>query len=316
MNDNIFMERNLARDVGLFNPPAEPKPGKATEDEVMLEAVGFYDNGRSIYVPIEFAELLKDLPFARLVLGALITLWLQKNKPTRGDKDNIFVVVDTSLREIARTLGLCSNSGKNRTRIKKALRALQHVRYKRVVFFHRLEKKGRKEKVIGELCSYTILVPHLEFFRRGEKGNETVSAAICNPLSLSLLQDRPMARIPVKALKVLRKNPKAEKAGQNLLFFLAGSNPGKKGNYTLHLKVDTVIDAMRVRDVRRDKNVRRADRILEILHEAGFLAGWARDDKQYHVEFTRPAVTSKKKDRESKSKPKKRKDKAANDIVF
>lgn len=329
MEEVLVMERNIARDVGLFNPPRKTEKsvaieyrevGADEEMEIMLypngtpvrkkvnkkefshmiegvkyehgkvlepmkvPSVGYRDGGRSVYLPVEFAVLLKDLPFARVVLAGLVTLWEEK-----GAKDGLFsrrggqeklrmAEVNTTLWEICKVIGLNPSSGCNRERVKGALKALHYTRYKNLVFFNaEVEEKRGKKRIEARQELLTVLVPTLEFrdaVINGKKADTTVRVIICEPLTQSLLLDTPKARIPLATLKATYDNTRATRAMQNVLFWLSAVTPEKPGQ-PLQLKTDTLInDVMKAEDKKRSKKIKRLEHILNDLQKNGFIAWW------------------------------------------
>ncbi|RPF42009.1 hypothetical protein EDD75_2230 [Thermodesulfitimonas autotrophica] len=279
--EHVEMERNLARDVGLFSPPETGV--KVTMQELVFDkgineyrrvpihSVAYKDGFRVVYMPREMAHMFGYLPDARLALAALSTLWLERRN---GD------TVKTTLGELCRTVGLTPN-GPNRMRMKNALLTLHHCRYMNVDFFTEevKDKRGRTVKVEGRRETHTVLVPHLEFFEAvvdGKRREATVAAQLCRPLLRALALDVPKARIPLAALKSTYGRTKAGRHVQNLLFYLSGITPAKRG-HPLHPKIDTLIDKMRLQDKRRDKNVKRLKAALDDLRQAGFIEWWKFD---------------------------------------
>ena len=356
MEEVLVMERNFARDVGLFSPPRKPEKRMAVEyrevgsDEEMevtlyrpdgtpikktvnkkeyshmiegmkrgprgevlepvnVPSIGYRDSGRSVYLPVEFAVLLKDLPFARVVLAGIVTLWEEKGATDglfsrRGGQEKLRMAeVNTTLWEICKVIGLNPSSGRNRERVKDALKALHYTRYKNLVFFNvEVEEKRGKKRIEARQEFLTVLVPTLEFrdaIVDGKKADTTVRVLICEPLTQSLLLDTPKARIPLAALKATYDNTRATRAMQNVLFWLSAVTPERPGQ-PLHLKTDTLInDVMKAEDKKRSKKIKRLEHILNDLQKIGFIAWWKFDGEH--------CVIMKKRDQEVLERKRKKK---------
>jgi len=310
---DLLFERNLARDVVLFNPPPKlerkgarewkrvteeerqeaEKEGKCVRFvkdlfdgkavpavEEIIPVVGYVDRDRAIYFPTEFAELFRDMPFARVVLAGLITLFLRNEdwsglyeRKTDGGERLVMARVDTTLGEICRTVGL-PPSGPNKMRIKQALQALHLVRFKNVEFFtlEVEEKVGRKKvrKLEARRETHTTLLAYLEFREAvvdGKRQETTVTAFICPPFTAALVLDTPKARIPLAALRATYGHTRATREMQNLLFYLAAVSPEKKG-LPLQFREETLLEVMRLQDSKRCKNVRRLEKALNVLKKS------------------------------------------------
>lgn len=321
----LYLERNIARDAALFNPPKkgvtkamakEWKPVSKEEERRAYEAgkhvcyildpesgdalpavqelkpaVGYRDAGRSVYLPEEFAEFLKDMPFARVVLAGLTTLWLDSPdrdgcyERIKGNERLVMATVRTTLGAICRAIGLPAN-GPNRMRVKRALETLHVTRYRNLHFWSALvEGKRGKTRVEAVQKDLTVLAPRLRFLQAvvdGKASDVTVVVSLCEPLTRALLLDTPKARIPLKALKATYYHKQTSREMQNLLFYLAAVSPEKKGR-ALRFKEETLLGVMRPEGARRDKNLRRLERALDLLKKAGFLKWWRKENGAYLV---------------------------------
>jgi len=324
-NEALYLERNIARDAALFNPPKkgvtkamakEWKPVSKEEERRLQEAgrgvcymidpetgdalpavqelrpaVGYKDNNRSVYLPEEFAELLKDLPFARVVLSGLTTMWLDSPdrdgcyERIKGNERLVMATVRATLGQICRAIGLPAN-GPNRMRVKRALEALHVTRYRNLHFWRAVvEGKRGKKHVEAVREDLTVLAPRLRFQQavvNGKASDVTVIVSLCEPLTRALLLDTPKARIPLKVLKATYYHKQTSREMQNLLFYLAAVSPEKKGR-ALRFKEETLLGVMRPEGARRDKNLRRLERALDLLKKAGFLKWWRKENGAYLV---------------------------------
>ncbi len=284
MSDNVSMERNFAREVGLFNPPKEVKTAKVKEwvtdmysaKQVEIDVTYYKEGQQVIYIPTEFVRAFSNLPAARLALAALTTLWLRdREKGTAANEP-----IRTTLGELCRTVGLTPN-GPRRMRMKEALTLLHYVRYRNLTFFDKevVNRHGKKVKVEGRQELMTILVPELKFFDTvvdGKRQDTTVEVHLCPSLTQALALDVPKARVPVAALQATYGNTQATRAMQNVLFWLSAVTPENPGQ-PLKPKIDTMIEVMRAEGHRRDKNIQKLKRILNSLQESGVVAWWKLD---------------------------------------
>ncbi len=279
LKEYVSLERNFAREVGLFNPPHKVKQAKVKEwnidqtentvKQLELDVTGYQDGQRVVYIPAQFIHLFDKLPAARLALAALTTLWLQNGEGN--------MAIKTTLGELCRTVGLAPN-GPNRMRMKEALTILHHVRYQGLNFFNQevTSRNGKVVKIKGCHEVMTILVPHLEFLDAvmdGKRRDSTVIVDLCPPLTRALALNVPKARVPVAALQATYGNTRATRGVQNILFWLSAVTPEKPGQ-PLRPKVDTLIEVMKVEGRRKDKNIRKLKRTLNSLQKSGFIAWW------------------------------------------
>jgi len=284
--DNVLMERNFAREVGLFNPPKETSVGEIAEsayttnyntEDGKINITYFRDGQRVVYIPAECAQMLSNLPAARLALAALITLWLRDREKGAPPGEPI----RTTLGELCRVVGMTPN-GPRRIRMKQALLTLHYVRFRNLMYFdHEVsDRRGKKTRVQGRRVTFSILAPEVRFFDSivdGERQDTTVEVHLSPSLVRSLALDVPKAKVPVAALRATYGNTQATKAMQNVLFWLSAVTPERPGT-PLRPKSDTLIDeVMRPEGRRRDKNIQKLKKILNFLEKSGVIAWWKFD---------------------------------------
>lgn len=326
--EKLYMDLNLARRTRLFNPPRELKEADVPEYRFLsqeetsgsvkvewredpftaeikpavkerIKTVGWRVDEAAVYLPAEFVELLKNLPFARLVLAGLVTLLLRQ-KPEerkglfrRGEDGQLYLYmaeVETTLWGLCKVIGLTPTSGKNIKRVKEALLTLNQARYLNIEFYSRVvieERRGKRTvKVVPEKAEgYTVLLPRVEFWEPLDEGKKrrkgTVRVLFCPELTAALLADTPKAHISLAALKATHKYNRGAWEAQNLVFYLSAVSANGK-NQPLRLRAETLLEAACFQG-RRDKGIRWLEKALTDLEAAGGIRTWEREGNIFQI---------------------------------
>lgn len=316
MDTKLFLERNMARDAVIFSPLKAPEKGKAElPDGQTIDVLGWKDKSRSFFVPVLLTDVLREMKsLTRCVYAAVVTLFLERPEilgPAREPKAG---VVKTSLREICRRLGL--SAGKNLNRIAASLTTLEmwHVRnYEMVTVDGKGKLKEKHQLELFTLLAYVKFAWETDEEHRCRKaliklptdtgkefeemkrrfmprrpprlalGSESVEIHIPPPVARALLSDTPKARIPLAVLVEARKKPRLEEAILNVAFYLAGADPGRKKNHTVHLKHEFLFKLTRLKKERPRRDRERVEKILTLLKHAGVVGSWSLEKGVYHI---------------------------------
>jgi len=275
---NLKMERNFARDVKVFAKPNKTNttPWESLHTGRIIQSVVIWkheQHERRVFVlPAIIAsnQYLELMHFARDVLAALTTLYMQKNSP-----DNPTLV--TTYSELCRVLGISPN-GETKEKISDALAILVMYTIKNQSVVIRFTKNGKAEwgeeifgfldravwvNALGDLDGPKEKLPP-----RKQRLEITLSKKYLELLNMMGPKKQTLlAEIPFSALQATRQlNRKQIVPAKNIIYYLAG----RGGN--ARLKKDTLINIMGIKNIRPSKTNKTMLHILECMATKNILS--------------------------------------------
>ena len=260
--EKIVTARNIAREPGVLPGAGEREvkyaidtvqepTGPTTHQNRHKEKVACYrtrEGGPMVYVPLRPIGALANLPHvpkdlvqalqevpgeAQPMLAAICTLFLEQVTETtiKYHKENPGLThgaIKTTLRELARRMGLDANSGKNRQMIAEMLGLLVFVHNKDFV----LGVKKKKDKIEEISMSIGRFLTWIEYgWKKDQPFDEaTVKITICPTLTDFLLSPECRSQqvwIPVDAIKKLRSRARRSRYSIPALFYIMAAKPTK-----------------------------------------------------------------------------------------
>lgn len=267
----------------MFHPPNEVETVRMVRmrfNRPIENQAQWQNEAGTFWVPAELASKLSHLGMALPVFAAICELWLRQGQPENG-------IVRTSKSALCAMLGL-SRGATNLAKIDHILTLLSGftIENRRVIVSMKNGKVGEARDVTFGLIEYVSAIS----IKDGKEipKNKQKTEIKLNTWTVWSLKNLPPARLPVAALKAVRKT--GQKKSRHVLALL-GWLSSQTGRKNVRLKLETAISIAGYTDKRTDRAKARVEKDLETL-KGTMIERWAahttKDGKVvYHIALAR-----------------------------